>query len=83
MELALEITIKANKKNEKCCHPYCNYLHLVDGHRAVLCRLFRTEKYLKTDTSGFSVEFFRCDECLAAQTGRYIPVGDLPVRGNE
>jgi len=63
----IEIKLKGNDKDLNNCHPYCDYLYAPDGGNGVLCRLFRTEGYLKTDTSGFSVEFRRCDGCISAQ----------------
>lgn len=66
-EITLEIKIKGNDKDLNKCHPYCNYLKAVQEHGSVLCRLFRTEGYLKPDHSGFSVEFYRCAGCIDAQ----------------
>jgi hypothetical protein len=66
-EITLEIKIKGNDKDLNQCHPYCNYLKAVQEHGSVLCRLFRTDGYLKPDHSGFSVQFSRCAGCIAAQ----------------
>lgn len=66
-KIKLEINIAGNDKDLNNCHPYCNFLHTVDGQNGVLCRLFRIEKYLKPDFSGPSIEFRRCDKCIAAQ----------------
>lgn len=66
-EITLEVKVRGNQRDLNNCHPYCNYLHAPDGKNGVLCRLFRTEGYLKTDTSGPAIEFRRCDGCISAQ----------------